>query len=74
MSKYYDYEGQAEFAQQQFDKARAYNEKQAKKYNDLSKRILGLSTGFSLINPLLNKAAEEMDARQLPKKQLIKLY
>jgi len=68
MSKYYDYEGQVEFAQQQFDKSRAYNEKQAKKYNGLSKRILGLSTGFSLINPLLNNAAEEMDARQLPKK------
>lgn len=68
MSKYYDYEGQVEFAQQQFDKARAYNEKQAKKYNGLSKRILGLSTGFSLINPILNNAAEEMDARQLPKK------
>lgn len=68
MSKYYDYEGQVEFAQKQFDEARAYKNKQAKKYNDFAKDLLKLDTFISVVNPFINNAAEEMDARQLPKK------
>jgi hypothetical protein len=68
MSKYYNYEGQVEFAQKQFDAAREYKQTQADKYNNLTKKLLEFDAGFSLINPLINNAAEEMDARQLPKK------
>jgi hypothetical protein len=75
MSKYYDYEGQVEFAKQQFDKAREYKEKNAKKYNDVAKKLLGLDTLISAGNYFINNAAQELDANMGPQKaQLQHIY
>jgi hypothetical protein len=75
MSKYYDYEGQVEFAQQQFDKSRDYNEKQAKKYNDLSKKLLKFETVMGIGNTLLANSAKQLDVNMGPQKaQLQHIY
>ena len=75
MSKYYDYEGQVEFAQQQFDKARAYKEEQAKKYNDVSKKLLKFDTILKGANMLINNSAQQLDASMGPQKaQLERIY
>ena len=64
----YDYEGQIGFAQEQFDKARKYNEEQAKKQDKFTERLLKLNTVVKGANYLINQRAAELDKNQFHKK------
>ena len=64
----YDYEGQISFAQEQFDKARKYNEEQAKKQDKFTERLLKLNTVVKGANYLINQRAAELDKNQFHKK------
>ena len=64
----YDYESQIGFAQEQFDKARKYNEEQAKKQDKFTERLLKLNTVVKGANYLINQRAAELDKNQFHKK------
>ena len=64
----YDYQGTLDFAQQKIDEARDYREEQIKKQEKFSKRLLMFDTVVKGANALINKRAEELDAKQLPQK------
>ena len=64
----YDYQGRLDFAQQKIDEARDYREKQIKKQDKFAKRLLMFDTAVRGANALINKRAEELDAKQLPQK------
>ena len=64
----YDYQGRLDFAQQKIDEARDYREKQIKKQDKFAKRLLMFDTAVRGANALINKKAEELDAKQLPQK------
>ena len=64
----YDYQGTLDFAQQKIDEARDYREEQVKKQEKFAKRLLMFDTAVRGANALINKRAEELDAKQLPQK------
>jgi len=64
----YDYEGTQQYAEQKFAEARQYNEEQAKKQEKFTKRLLAFDTVVKGANALINKRADELDAKQLPQK------
>ena len=56
----YDYEGQIGFAQEQFDKARKYNEEQAEKQEKFTKRLLAFDTVVKGANYLVEQRANAL--------------